>query len=422
MKKKLILHILFLLLMGSVVSAQIPPPLEMLKPYADSMYFYAGLRKLQQYKATYVVESEPTYYQALATFYTFNGLLDSAIIAMDKSTQGELISHEREADTSNLSGYTAVGARQYILNEVGKYRALMIDGAHHVPQHRFFVKSLLQELYSKGFRYLCIDDLKYDPIWFLKSQDLRVPYLANEGYYTREPYFGELIREAARIGYTVRGYTPEEYCSAAERDSLMANNIYRIMGGDNPRAKVLVLSGLEQMEKSAPASLYNNLQKHYGLNALTVSQTEFYEHSSSYYESPYYIAFTRHFQINTPSVLLDSTGALYRLGNDLADISIYSPRVSYTHGKPDWLLEEGARKRIPVKPNRKTVWIKAYHASETTIKKPTPERFFIPVDQLIVDRNMNGGKYHLMLPQGIFLIQYLDEKGKRVKEYYYQNK
>ena len=43
--------------------------------------------------------------------------------------------------------------------EAEKYQIVMINEAHHVPQHRVFTYRLLEDLWQKGYRYLALEAL-----------------------------------------------------------------------------------------------------------------------------------------------------------------------------------------------------------------------------------------------------------------------
>ncbi|HEX6430692.1 MAG TPA: hypothetical protein VF008_23530 [Niastella sp.] len=92
-------------------------------------------------------------------------------------------------------------AREFILNEASKYRILLINEAHHKPQHRLFTKSLLQGLHGKGYNVFMAEGIK------LKNGLESRSYPVNtDGTLLNEPAYASLIRYANKTGYTIHAY------------------------------------------------------------------------------------------------------------------------------------------------------------------------------------------------------------------------
>lgn len=79
---------------------------------------------------------------------------------------------------------------------------IIINEAHHFPYHRIFISSLLKVLYEKGFRYYGAETLNYGDSTLMQ---LRYPTLTT-GFYTAEPQFASLAREALKLGYKIFPY------------------------------------------------------------------------------------------------------------------------------------------------------------------------------------------------------------------------
>ncbi|MDR1227284.1 MAG: hypothetical protein LBK47_10385 [Prevotellaceae bacterium] len=441
--KKIILSLFFLSLLQQPLKSQnLPNPVELTRPDIMGLQFYDALAKLRNLEPAYQPSSARTsqeiayFYYALATIFSFNGMYDSAILAIDKTyLRGVLRQGKRTTvDTTNFSRYRTVSAKSYIVERSAYTQAVMINEAHTVPRHRLFTKSLLQELYDKGYRVLCLEALAYSdevssPFYTGGGvgdyQEGKVQRLASgdRGYYTKESCFLDLLREANRIGYTIYGYEPEIDSSA--RDSLMAVNISKIFK-KNPKAKVVIHAGHGHIRAGVK---YKNLYFHFkemtGITPLTIDQAAYYGHPNEYYNSPYYTALCKHFNPTEPVILTDSSGHHIHLSLDIDTTNVYiiAPYAGSAYGRSAWLFTQGGRKAVKVKNVSKPSIIKAYCATEVninTINQPFYYRRSVPIDILSLE-NVNKGKdYYLALPDGVFLVRYEDLKGNVYNEYYEQ--
>lgn len=180
------------------------------------------------------------------------------------------------------------------------------------------------------------------------------------GYYTDEPVFGEVVREALRLGYvlvpyeataaqqdTADGHTPQQ-----RRDSLQARNLYEAVIRRDPGAKVLVHAGYSHVLERAsptwsPMALY--FRKMSGIDPVTVDQTRLSERSAPAYEHPAYrAAIAAGLLAGAPIVLRDSAGRPYAPADFAVDVQVLSPRTTYTGGRPTWMALRGARVAMDV--------------------------------------------------------------------------
>jgi hypothetical protein len=424
---------LFLGLFSAAYAQEVPNAYSLTQTDIYELRFYEALRKLREHEKHYQSDKGQLsmFYQVLAAVYTFNGMPDSAMVAMDRSAamfqrSTDMLHHAQDDDTI-FDGYHAVPAKSYIVEQADKYKTIMLNEAHTVPQHRVLTKSILKELYNKGYRVLCFETMREDNAALDNKpaswQDYHPLYRWKRGYYTKEPVFAELIRDADRIGYTIYGYEPAR---APNRDSMMAVNLQKILH-EHPNDKMIVHAGYGHISKTTSKSMYNYFKILTGIDALTINQTTFYEHSKEYYEgrydkeSSYYMTFKEHFSTAVPVVLMDSIGNLFKPEDSRMDVYVFSPPDSLLYNRPQWIFEQGARKAILLKKLRKPSVVKAYYANEVSIHASKYDEFHIPVDILTIE-NIKKIRYYLALPEGIFFIQYLDLQGNIYKEYYYQVK
>lgn len=102
-----------------------------------------------------------------------------------------------------------VDARSYILDKAANYDLLMINEAHNRPQHRLFTKSLLKDLYAKGYRVLFAEG-----IWDDENINRKGYPLDTDGRLLSDPSYASMLRYAKRLGYYVAAY---EYKQPAKK-------------------------------------------------------------------------------------------------------------------------------------------------------------------------------------------------------------
>lgn len=101
--------------------------------------------------------------------------------------------------------YELQPAKKYIVEKAKSEKIIIINEAHNQPLHRVFTTTLLNELYALGFRYCAIEALSEDSLLNID----KYPKWTT-GYYSAEPQFGNLIREALSIGYKLIAYEAKE--------------------------------------------------------------------------------------------------------------------------------------------------------------------------------------------------------------------
>ncbi len=151
------------------------------------------------------------------------------------------------------SMYTPISAVEYIVDQSKSNRLVIINEAHHNPLHRVFTRSLLQKMFDAGYRLLGLEALyngeKGGTILSTGGRllDCRDTLLNQRKYpvretgtYTAEPEFGNLIRAALNIGYTVFSYEYPSVGSARSREIGQARNIQKVIE-ENPNQKIAAL-------------------------------------------------------------------------------------------------------------------------------------------------------------------------------------
>ena len=255
------------------------------------------------------------------------------------------------------AGVHAVDAWQAIAAAADTARVIMVNERHHAASDRLLTLHLLPVLWAKGYRYFAAEAFGYLDTMLVKRG---YPIERLTGYYTDDPVFGEVVREALRLGYqlvpyesqrsqedTLDGHTPQE-----RRDSIEAKNLYDRTIRADPRAKVLVHAGYSHVLENVsptwhPMPLY--FRGVSGVDAVTVDQTRLSERSSPEYEHPAYrAAIDAGLLKNEAIILYDSAGRSYTPANFQVDFQVLNPRTTYDRGRPSWMSFGGQRTAIDV--------------------------------------------------------------------------
>src|SRR6185437_15639567 len=161
--------------------------------------------------------------------------------------------------------------------------------AHHQPQHRVFVESLLGYLYKEVYRFLGCETMPYHKDSELNAQKYPVQ---GTGYYSKQPQFGNMIRAAIDDGYYVFGYEASfksgEY-TPEKREIEQAQHVKAFLDA-NPDAKFIIYCGYGHLAKSSKKieTMEMRLKEYTGIEPFCIDQTTFTEKGSPEYEDAFY--------------------------------------------------------------------------------------------------------------------------------------
>ncbi len=305
-------------------------------------------------------------------------------------------------------GLSAVDAVQAIASLAEGRRVVMINEAHHVPQHRALTIALLRVLRAKGFAWLAVETL-YESDTLLASRGYPVPA---SGAYVNEPLYGDLVRTALALGYHVVPYDNGFGAGKADREERQAENLVRRVLQRDPAARLLVHAGYDHVNKSGllagvppMAMAFRRLT---GIEPLSVDQTVMTEHSAPEYEHSFYRRAAA--SLARPTVFLNNRGEPWTLDPTSRDVTVFSPRSKVEQGRPTWLRLGGTRVALPVD---RGICVTAAHCivEARPIAEP-PDA--VPMDRVEVRRGVAPPA--LMLPPGEFRITATTADGRLVHE------
>ena len=330
--------------------------------------------------------------------YSFIGDHRRALIYQSKFDQS--YGTISRADSIYFTRFRPVDAKEYILRKVGDKQIVMINEAHHVPYHRIFTASLLQGLYDQGFRYFGVETLS-DSLMDNDLNERGYPTL-NSGFYTKEPQYGNLIRQALAIGYTVFPYEADvtSFHNGKQREIAQARNIQRVVQ-KHPDANVLIHAGYAHIQEDSVGgdwkkAMAGRVKEFTGIDPFTINQEVLTERSDPAMENPFY----RMIDVDRPTVFVDEQGRAFSgpEGTHYYDVRMAHPRTRYVEGRPHWLLY-GDRQLVSLSDTTLTVGfpclMKAYRAIED------PEQA-VPVD--VVEIADASHKKPLVLAPGYYQV------------------
>lgn len=182
-------------------------------------------------------------------------------------------------------------------------RIVMVNEAHHDAHTRLLTLELLPRLRALGFDYFAAEALSDDD-----------PGLAKRGYpitksgteYLRDPVYGDILREAIRLGYTIVSY--DNALTGQAREDDQAEALYRKVFARDPHARLFVHAGYAHIDKAVgrlgglrPMAM--KLAALAGTTPLSIDQTDFLEIGLNSTDAYHRLA--RAFPSKEPEVLLN---------------------------------------------------------------------------------------------------------------------
>ena len=274
--------------------------------------------------------------QLSAAIYSSAGEHERALVVADKGLPPKK-RQKRYIDIGKYQAHIAVDALTLLAKNK---QIVMINEAHHVPQHRSLTYDMLNKLWQSGYRYLALEALnsnKYPFSGVLQSDD---------GYYTKEPMFALLINHAVSIGFKLVSYDSSA-SSIDERETEAAETIKKRIFDYDPDAKVIIHVGYSHINEVD--WLASKLKALLNIDPLTVDQTELAEKSEVKFEDPLYQSVITTFNETRPFVLVDHGQNVFSSQPEKWDVTVFWPRTQYLYGKADWLIKN--RELKPIEPS-----------------------------------------------------------------------
>jgi len=280
--------------------------------------------------------------QKAALEYSFIGEYKKAIATYGVDEQPLFNSKEIESIKEKYKAHDAVN---YLIKKSKEHQLMIINEAHHRPRHRLFVHSLLESLCNQGYNYLALETLCHYKGNACDSDLQSRGFPLNHyktGIFTREPQFGNLVRDAIEMGYTIVSYESTNHSDSNEREENQAKALAEVFAKD-PSAKMLVLCGYDHLiekkvdpEKNGGKEMWmaGYLKKMTGINPLTINQIPLTENipNKMFFDA---------FDIKKSSVFINKKDENDILNNGKADILLAHPAVGSISERPAWMNLSG---------------------------------------------------------------------------------
>ncbi|MCH8135158.1 MAG: hypothetical protein IIB77_04165, partial [Proteobacteria bacterium] len=245
--------------------------------------------------------------------------------------------------------YEPVGAVEVIIREARKTRIVIWAEEHHLPETRSLYETLLSKLADEGYKYLAAEAFADE----VMGSDFTHPGYRS-GYYLMDPVFSSAVRTAKSLGFKLVAYDTSERGPPGDhsfRDRTQAEQIQARLFADDPTAKVFVVAGrghaaeLKQSDGWTPmASVLKELT---GIDPFTIYSPTMSQRLTPEEEHPFYRYATSRGLVEKPTIFVDRDAGRI-LGSASCDAYVFWPRISVTHGRPDWLVAKTGRKRVPI--------------------------------------------------------------------------
>lgn len=230
---------------------------------AGSFNYLLPLLELRRQRSIYQGSPQAGYYwQALSTYAAMGSEPDSAARYWRQAAGAT-----EPAPLAAPVG-APVPAAVAILAQTRQQQVVMFNEEHTQPRGRWLVGSLLPALYRQGFRYLALEALEAADSAGLRQRGYPVVV---SGFYTNEPHFGNLIRQARQLGFKLVAYD----AMTADRERDEARNLVAATLGPHPQARVVVLAGHGHInEASSAQAMAAWVHQLTGIDPLTIEQTQ----------------------------------------------------------------------------------------------------------------------------------------------------
>lgn len=273
-------------------------------------------------------------FQTASYSFVFTGQYRQSLLYWDKD-QEPTPGLSKADSIAFLQRYQLLDARSFILQKARESQVLIFNEAHANPRNRVFVKSLLKDLKGMGYNWFCAETFFNDSSFFSMHHPV-----FETGYYTMEPSFGNLVREAMQRGLQLFPYESPTIEQPKEREINQAKNLAALLQ-KHPGEKIIVYCGFDHLrEDSLPfweRAMAGRLKEYTGIDPYTIDQVALTERSQPGFENKYYRV------IRSPnySVLVDKDQKTFH--TEGTDLSVYTPLTSYIYNRPAWLFENGRR-------------------------------------------------------------------------------
>lgn len=222
--------------------------------------------------------------------------------------------------------WESVDAADVITKLAADRSIVLINEAHHNAHTRALTLALLPRLRELGFTYFAAEALGEDD-----------PGLMRRGYaikasgteYLQEPLYGEIVREAIRLGFILVPYDSSDI-DPRTRDVAQAETLFRKVFAKDPKARLFVHAGYAHIDKASGRlggiePMAAQLAKLTGFDPLSIDQIQFLESGTADASDDYHMLIQQ-FPAQSAEVLINRvTGKPWSALPKLYDLNVILP-------------------------------------------------------------------------------------------------
>jgi len=276
---------------------------------------------------------------------------------------------ERDRDPAtvlpDLADAEARDALEAIVAAAASTRVVILNEAHNVSGHRAFANRVMRALRPLGFDWFAAETFtppQEVPFAGIGLYAEGSPFGGSLGYYTYDPVYAEMVREAARLGYRFAAYeqrwnqqSPEGASrleAVTARETAEADNLIEMVLAPHPGAKVFVYCGYSHaMETPGDGGEWfaSRLKAKSGIDPLTIEQSQNWPATRPEADAPHVAAVLRQFAPTNP-IVVSRGGEIVASPRNVGrmDLSVFHPRLPTVSGRPGWLAMDPERRPMTV--------------------------------------------------------------------------
>lgn len=228
-------------------------------------------------------------------------------------------------------------------------KAVFFNENHSYPLTRALTVQMLAALRKEGFDTFAAETLNQPDMPDLQKRGYAIHAT---GFYTEEPVYAEMVREALKLGYRVVAYEALSDVTGDAREEEQARNLKRDVYKDHPDARLVVNAGFAHIQEHGKylngAAMAQHFARITDIDPLTIEQTMLIPHDNKASDHPYYRDVMHKLAPKEALVFVDQKGEPWTLKPKAYDVSVFFPEETMQHGRPTWLALGGMRQTVEV--------------------------------------------------------------------------
>ncbi len=320
--------------------------------------------------------------------------------------------------THKIADAERFDALKAIVKESKGRQIVILNEEHNSTQCRAFNLEVARALHKEGFKTMGIETLSPQ-----LPDSVKAGYpLRSIGYYTKDAFFNDFVRQSMSIGFKLIEYetrngggTGDMFDRINIRETEQATNLINQVLKKDPQARLVIFVGYshatENWEKidgdKELGWLAARLKRMTGIDPLTIDQTAMSERASAAYESMAYRFADAKGWLKEPTMFRAKDGKWFTGGGyeNTVDMQVFHPSSIKRQGRAHWMRMGGYRMDIAMSPS----WLPSTGEALIQAFVATEGKEAVPMDQVIVRAGQPAPV--LLLPKGKYRIESQDDQG-----------